>query len=180
MGFELRRVGTATSVALLCIGCQEVNVEPIQSGQALCQEYYEACINPLLTHPITVPGSNAVVTCAGEGCHNARSGAGGAFRLIAEAAAGTDDMTANYLAASSFTNLADPAMSKLLLEPLAGSSPTVGGHGGGDIFADPNDPHYRDIYFWISHPQAIATESCPSLDHYPDDPSRRCLADGPN
>lgn len=162
----------------LTAACNEVAVQAIEdSGQALCQEYYEICVNPILTEPLIVEGSNATVTCAGEGCHNIASGAGGAFKLIPTAEARSDDMTGNYIAAKSFANVADPAVSKLLLEPLAGSSPTVGGHGGGDIFADPNDSRYQEIYYWIANPQAIATESCPQLDRFPNDARRRCLAD---
>lgn len=164
--------------AVSTVACNEVEVQAVENvGQALCQEYYEACINPIFTEPLVVEGSNATVTCAGEGCHNIASGAGGAFKLIPNAEPRSDDMTGNYIAAKSFTNVADPALSKLLLEPLAGSSPTVGGHGGGDIFADPNDSRYQEIYYWISNPQAIATESCPQLDRFPNDAGRRCLAD---
>lgn len=158
--------------------CNEVSVQAVEgNGQALCQEYYEICVNPVFTQPLLIEGSNETVTCAGEGCHNIASGAGGAFKLYPAAEPRSDDMTANYIAAKSFTNIADPAMSKLLLEPLAGSSPTVGGHGGGDILADPNDSRYLEIYYWISNPQTIATESCPQLDRFPSDPTRRCLAD---
>lgn len=166
------------TAAALGVSCNEVSVQAVEgSGQALCQEYYEICVNPILTQPLIVEGSNATVTCAGEGCHNIASGAGGAFKLTRVAEPGSDAMTGNYIAAKSFTNVADPAVSKLLLEPLAGSSPTVGGHGGGDLFADPNDSRYQEIYYWISNPQGIATESCPQLDRFPTDASQRCLTD---
>lgn len=165
------------AAAALVTGCNEVSLQPVEGGQALCQEYYEACVNPILTQPLVLPGSTSTITCAGEGCHNIASGAGGAFKLYPNAEPGSDDMTGNYIAAKAFSNVADPPLSKLLLEPLAGSYPTVGGHGGGDVFADPNDNGYREIYFWISHPQTIATESCPQLDNFPNDPARRCLAD---
>lgn len=166
------------TAAALGVSCNEVSVQAVEgSGQALCQEYYEICVNPILTQPLLVEGSNATVTCAGEGCHNIASGAGGAFKLNRAAEPRSDAMTGNYVAAKAFTNVVDPAVSKLLLEPLAGSSPTVGGHGGGDLFADPNDSRYQEIYYWISNPQVIATESCPQLDRFPNDATRRCLTD---
>ena len=162
----------------LLAGCNEVDLEPAANTQQLCQEYYEACINPLLTQPHSIISRGVSVTCSSAGCHDNVAGSGGAFKIDSSAQAGTDAMTTNYHAARGFTNLSDPVNSKLLLEPLAGSDAISGTHGGGDIFADPNDSAYQEIYYWITHPRKIATEACPQLDHYPNDPSRRCLADG--
>lgn len=168
----------ACAAFIFSAGCNEVNVEPAANAQQLCQEYYEACINPLLTQPRTLISRDVSVTCSSAGCHDSVSGSGGAFKIDGSALAGTDAMTTNYRAAHGFINISDPVNSKLLLEPLAGSDAISGTHGGGDIFADPNDSAYQEIYYWITHPRTIPTESCPQLDHYPNDPSRRCLADG--
>lgn len=166
---------------LLCAGfiggCNEVELAPVSSGATLCQEYYEACVNPILTQPIVASASGNTITCAGEGCHNVENGAGGTFKLFARATGSSVEMTANFLSAKAFTNIGDPAMSKILLEPLAGAPSIVGSHSGGDIFADANDVNHRELYFWITNPQSSATESCPQLDHYPSDTTRRCLTD---
>lgn len=158
-------------------GCNDIAVEAAASGEQLCQEFFEACVAPILLSPIDVPSRGVSVTCAAEGCHDIASGSGGAFKLYRSAAPASDDMSANYLSARSFSNVSDPPLSRLLLEPLAGSDSVVGSHGGGDIFADPNDTRYQEIYYWITHPQTIASEACPALDHFPGDASKRCLDD---
>lgn len=156
-------------------GCKDIAIQAAPHGQQLCQEFFEACVAPLLLNPIDVPSRGIAVTCAAEGCHNINSGAGGAFKLYPTATPGSDEISANYLSARSFSNISDPATSRLLLEPLAGSDAIVGSHGGGDIFADPNDSRYQEIYYWLMHPQDIAGESCPALDHFPNDADIRCL-----
>lgn len=169
------------AVVFLCAaligGCNEVELAPATTGVTLCQEYFEACVNPILTQPIIASASGNTVTCAGEGCHNVENGAGGTFKLFPRATGNSVEMTANFLSAKAFTNIGDPAMSKILLEPLSGAQSIVGSHSGGDIFADANDVNYRELYYWITSPQSSATESCPQLDHYPSDATRRCLAD---
>lgn len=170
-------IGHSLLAAALLSGCNEVTVEPVTTGATVCQEYYEACVDSVLTAPFTASATGLTVTCAGEGCHNVDNGAGGTFKLFPRAAGGSLEMTANFISAKAFVNVGDPAMSKILLEPLAGSPSIVGSHSGGDIFADPNDHHYQELYYWISNPQASTTESCPQLDHFPNDASRRCLAD---
>jgi hypothetical protein len=161
-------------------GCKEVAIHEQQTQQTLCQDFFEACINPILTTEMFVPHRNTNITCAASGCHNVNTGSGGAFKLIRNARSGTLEITANFIAAKSFTNMTDPAISKLLLEPQAGTFSLVGSHGGGDIFADPSNQNYQEILFWISNPRGISAVSCPELDHFANDPDRRCLADGDN
>ena len=158
-------------------GCPEVSVTPVNPGQQLCQEFFEACVNPILVSPITVDQTGQQKTCAAPGCHHVDTGPGGALKLDPLARPGSDAIQANFISAKSFANISDPPLSKLLLKPLAGSLSFVDSHAGGDIFADPNDLNYQEILYWISHPQDLAEASCPQLDHFPDDPTRRCLAD---
>lgn len=169
---------SCVSVALVSAGCNDIAIDAAPTGEQLCQEFFEACVAPILLNPIDVPSRGVSVTCAAEGCHDIASGSGGAFKLYRSAVPASDDMSANYLSARSFSNVSDPPLSRLLLEPLAGSDSVVGSHGGGDIFADPNDTRYQEIYYWITHPQTIASEACPALDHFPSDATKRCLDDG--
>ena len=165
---------------LFCISlsaCKDVTVQEQTTGQTLCFDYYQACINPVLTKVIALP-TGAEATCSAEGCHNVEVGAGGAFKLNRRATLHSAEMMGNYISAKSFANLSDPASSKLLLEPLAGTFSIVGSHAGGDVFADPSDVHYREIYYWISNSVDASVLSCPSLDQFPNDPNRRCLLDG--
>lgn len=170
----------AIAVTFFCLGlnaCKEVTVQEETTGQSLCFEYYQACVNPVLTSAIALPNGTAV-TCSAEGCHNVDVGAGGAFKLNRRATLDSAEMMGNFISAKSFANLSDPASSKLLLEPLAGTFSIVGSHAGGDIFADPSNIHYRELYYWISHPVEAGALSCPTLDQFPNDPSQRCLING--
>lgn len=180
-GFRLASFKTAAfcSLALSVASCNEVDVQPVSNDVSVCQDYFEACINPILTQPLAGPGgAPGTFSCSSEGCHNVTTGAAGSFKIFPRANRGSDEIRANFLSAKSFVNISDPAQSKILLEPLAGVSSVVGGHGGGDIFLDPSDSRYQEIYLWISSPQESATEACPSLDWFPNDGSKRCNSDG--
>lgn len=113
-------------------------------------------INPIFDQNI------AGKTCSAAGCHQANNGTGGNFRVIQNADLISDDAermaaySINYTSASAFTNIPSPASSSLLLEPLTGTFPSVGGHGGGDIFIL-NDSNYSLIIQWISDPVATGT-----------------------
>lgn len=94
-------------------------------------------------------------TCADAGCHHAITGTGGSFRIWPGI---TDpdslEMRQNYLSAAAFIRLDLPEGSPLLLEPLAGSFPSVGEHAGGVQFEDTADADYLTIYLWASNPVA--------------------------
>lgn len=133
----------------------DVNNPGSQGGQKLSFAYFQRCINPIF---LTQIANN---TCAGSGCHDSINGTGGALRIVPNAqpvdvtnAANTPDviragdMYKNFYSAQGQVLLTSPQQSRLLTKPL------VQGvlHGGGQIFADVNDPNVRLIEYWITHP----------------------------
>jgi len=90
--------------------------------------------------------------CSDNGCHNVNGGAGGALKVFPSAQPGSTEMMANFFSASALANISNPANSKLLLEPLAGTSSLTGSHTGGDIFSNESDSNYQTILVWISNP----------------------------
>lgn len=91
-------------------------------------------------------------TCSSSGCHNASGGAGGALKLFPNAALDSAEMMSNFMSAKGLANITQPTNSKLLLEPLSGTSSLTGSHAGGDIFASTSDQHYQRILQWVSNP----------------------------
>lgn len=166
--FALNLVCFAALLACFSLtGCDSVSNSPANSAQTLRFEAsampapvgeinFIEHINPIFDQ--NIGGS----TCSAAGCHQVNNGTGGNFRVIANADSIIDDgermaaYSINYTSATAFANILDPASSPLLLEPLTGSFPSVGGHGGGDIFIL-NDPNYSLILQWISDPVATGT-----------------------
>ena len=140
------------AVCLLAIvsACNEVQNEPQAqtASQSLCISNFEACVNPIFDAALN--GGVGQITCSASGCHDQAAGSGGAFKIFANAQPGSSEMMANFFAAKSFSNLDDPAQSKLLLEPLQGVFSITGTHTGGDIFPDTADQCYQAIFDWIS------------------------------
>jgi len=148
-------------------GCDKVSNSPANPSQAL---RFEASASPTPAGEINfIDDINPIFdqniagkTCSSAGCHQVNNGTGGNFRVIPDADLIIDDdermaaYSINYTSASAFTNISSPASSSLLLEPLTGTFPSVGGHGGGDIFIL-NDLNYSLIIQWISDPVAIDT-----------------------
>lgn len=133
------------------------------SGQKLSFAYFQRCVNPILIAQLQINQGGVISTnsCAGAGCHDDRSGTGGAFRVrrsaapvdLATAASQTDavrqtDMYRNFVSSQGEVVFNDPLASRLLTKPL------VQGvlHGGGLIFPNTQDPNVRLIQFWISRP----------------------------
>lgn len=165
----LPALDAAVTVAALVAGCGGGspldNPPTIQnaagvSGQKLSFVYFQRCVDPVLSTPLTVTvnGNTTTNTCASGGCHDNTSGTGGALRLFGAAAAvdpATDaatlrssDMYKNYYSALGETVVGTPAQSRLLNKPL------VRGvlHGGGVIFQSADDPGARLISYWINRP----------------------------
>lgn len=118
------------------------------SGGTLCVEDYATCVNPIFDAVIN--GRTGQTTCASSGCHDVGAGSGGAFKIFPGAQPGSVEMMANFFSARAFSNLDNPAQSKLLLEPLQGVFSITGTHTGGDIFPSVDDACYQAIREWIS------------------------------
>lgn len=145
------RAAVFLGLVSMIAGCgAEVSGGAVSSGTTLCQNQFETCINPIFNRAF--PDSSGVnVTCASGGCHEVGAGFGGSFKIYPNAGAGSTEMLANYLVSKAFANLVSAPDSKLLLEPLAGSSSITGSHTGGDIFPNNSDACYAAIRNWISN-----------------------------
>ncbi len=134
----------------------------VVTGQSLSFAYFQRCINPIFLAQLPVQGGGAATnTCAGSGCHETRTGTGGALRLFPEAAlvdlgnpANTpaviraSDMYKNFYSAQAAVVIGSGTQSRLLAKPLL-----LGVlHGGGLIFLSANDPNAKLIQYWISRP----------------------------
>ena len=142
------------------------NPSPVQnppgaSGQRLSFAYFQRCINPIFIAQLTIPGSTSTNTCAGSGCHDNATGTGGAFRVAPTAQAvdvtdpantpdliRTSDMYKNFYSAQGEVVLGSAAQSRLVAKPLLLNVL----HGGGQVFANDQDPNVKLIQYWISHP----------------------------
>ena len=134
----------AGAIVVLSACGNEASPSPVTSGGTLDCPTFEASVNTIFD--LNIGGR----TCSASGCHSVFSSAGGAFKIYPNAAPNTVEMQANYLSAKGMANLNDPGLSKLLLEPLAGTQSIVGSHTGGDIFPSTSDPNYGVIFDWIS------------------------------
>lgn len=129
------------------------------SGAKLSFAYFQRCVEPVLQTPIAGPaGTNA---CASSGCHDSRTGTGGALRIVqaappvdlGDAALTTDairatDIYKNFYSAQGVSVPGSPEQSRLLDKPLL-----LGVlHGGGLIFANADDPDVQRLRYWISRP----------------------------
>ncbi|SHM52159.1 hypothetical protein [Rhizobacter sp. OV335] len=133
------------------------------TGQRLSYAYFQKCINPifLAALPITHNGTTIVNTCAGSGCHDTVAGTGGAFRIATGAtpldvtdpantpdAIRDTDMYKNFYSAQGEVVGGSTTQSRLLAKPLLINVL----HGGGQIFANDQDPNVKLIEYWITHP----------------------------
>jgi hypothetical protein len=180
-GARLRALASAVLGAALLASCggggdplsNPGNVSnPTETGGAsLAFPYFQKCIFPILTKPLTIVqnGVTSTNTCAGAGCHDSNTGTGGALRVIVAAAAISDsdvaaaatdsdtattiratDMYKNFYSAQGVTVFGSPIQSRLFDKPLVLNVL----HGGGRIFASEDDPNAKLISYWISHPVA--------------------------
>jgi len=132
-------------------------------GSHLSFAYFQRCINPIFLTPlpIQIGGVTSINTCAGSGCHDNTTGAGGALRVVPSATLidvtnlgntadviRASDMYKNFYSAQAAVVIGSPTQSRLLNKPL------VRGvlHGGGLIFLDMTDPNAQTFSYWISHP----------------------------
>ncbi|HET8708510.1 MAG TPA: hypothetical protein VFM46_19535 [Pseudomonadales bacterium] len=134
-------------------GCEKAGNKKADQALSLDCGVFATSVNPIFDTPINT--SKGVVTCSASGCHRLNDGAGGNFRITPNAQPGSAEMERNYISATAFVNTVDPASSPLIQEPLTGSYPTVGGHGGGDIINE-GDQYYNALYQWIANPTGNA------------------------
>ncbi len=133
------------------------------TGQKLSFIYFQKCIDPIFLAQlqINVNGVISTNTCAGSGCHDNVTGTGGAFRVVPQAlpvdladpantpaVVRTADIYKNFYSAQGEVVNGSPTQSRLLAKPQLLNVL----HGGGLIFASPQDPNVKLIEYWISHP----------------------------
>ncbi len=172
--------GAVTGVTLLLAGCGGGGANPLANppsvsnpavvaGKALSFAYFQRCINPIFLAQLSIQigGVTSVNTCAGSGCHDTRTGTGGALRVLPEApsinlsdAANTpdvirnSDMYKNFYSAQGAVVVGSVTQSRLLTKPLV-----LGVlHGGGLIFLNEEDPNAKLIKYWISHPAPVGQD----------------------
>ena len=139
--------GLVAITALSACGV-DVQNQQVVTGNTLCQNKFETCVNPIFNRNIRRSNLDTI-QCASGGCHEVGAGFGGSFKIYANATSPTE-LQANYIVALAFSNLNRSADSKLLLEPLAGTSSITGSHTGGDIFPSTTDQCYLAIQDWIN------------------------------
>jgi len=140
-----------------CGGAADIANPEGPSGQKLAFAYFQKCVQPLLTTPLTLPGGGTA-TCAAGGCHDNTNGTGGALRLIGSAAPvdlglsaeeiRASEMYRNFYSAQGVTVPSNPEGSRLLAKPLLLGML----HGGGQVLASQNDELALRIRYWITHP----------------------------
>ena len=161
-------------VALAIAGCGGSGSNPLDNpplvnnpaavgGQKLSYAYFQKCINPIFLAQLQINQGGVISTntCAGSGCHDDRTGTGGAFRVIqaGQTLDVTDpantpdliragDMYKNFYSAQGATVIGAPTQSRLLAKPRLLNVL----HGGGLVFENDQDPNVKLIQYWISHP----------------------------
>lgn len=130
-------------------------------GQKLSFVYFQQCINPILLAQLpALQGGGFTNSCAGAGCHDTSTGAGGALRVIpgaqpvdladpanTPAVIRNSDMYKNYYSAQGAVVVGAATQSRLLAKPLL-----LVQHGGGQIFASLSDTNAARIAYWINNP----------------------------
>jgi hypothetical protein len=139
------------------------------SGQRLSFAYFQRCIDPILNAQLVISnnGATSTNTCAGSGCHDSRTGTGGAFRVVPGAPAidladpantpdviRASDIYKNFYSAQGEVVIGSNAQSRLLIKPLLMGVL----HGGGRVFADESDPNAKRIAYWIGHPMPLGQD----------------------
>lgn len=129
------------AVALMLGGCGvQVSSSSNLNGTTLdCTDF----VNSVFTNVLIVPINGK--SC--KDCHYVGSTTGGGFKFFPVASSVNN--LPNYYAALGFTDLNNPANSRLLLKPLG--DPSVGGHSGGAIFTGTSDPYYRIVLTWMNN-----------------------------
>jgi hypothetical protein len=130
--------GHALCVVLLA-GCPTVDLGDTPEDVGLCnpaqgETYFEQMIWP------TYLNGAGNKQCTMGGCHDQNGQSALRFKT------NPIDYPGNYKASLIYLNCGSPQTSELLVKPLAGVEP----HGGGDIFADMNDPAVKVFLDWFN------------------------------
>lgn len=143
------------------------NTSDTQTARKLSFAFFQKCVNPIVTKPITIGGVVTANNCANSGCHDYANGTGNSFKVIAaaapvdlsnvpnlsdseKAAIRATDIYKNYYSAQGVVIVGAALRSLLLDKPLVLNAL----HGGGQILPDTNDENVKTIKFWIEHPVA--------------------------
>ena len=146
-------------VFILVIGvvaCDVVDIEEEKARDSVPDIAAFPGIMSILTTPINTPEGSK--TCSAANCHRRDEGSGGLLRIVENP--DPEELCTNYLSVIAFVNLNEPASSKFLLEPLAGTTSSTGTHSGGDIFTT-NSTEYQTILAWISNPVLLSNPKDP-------------------
>lgn len=162
---EWKRPVALLTVALTMLnGCDNVSTEDDPGSVAdLCQNIFELCISPILQNPLGGSGQS----CASAACHG--GGSGGGFILVSgpgfPPSLSPTDLAFNFNSAQSFVNPVNVSQSKLLAEPLVGDAgvPSIGPHGGGDIFNSTAATCYQELSQWARTPNGSCGVGCAVL-----------------
>jgi len=162
-GLSLASLAAAAALAACGGGSALDNSENVQNppgagGRKLSFEYFQRCVQPIYEKVITGAGGGSN-TCGSSGCHDTVAGTGGALRIVPRPAIVDSTTTAvdvihasemfrNFFSSQGVTVIGAPTASRLFQKPLILNIL----HGGGQIFADQNDPNAKIIAYWITHP----------------------------
>jgi hypothetical protein len=153
----------ASALLASCGGGTIENPVVTPSGGSLSFAYFERCVNPVFIAqlPVVTANGSGTNSCAGSGCHDTVSGAGGAFRVVPAAQpiditnpANTpdviraSDMYKNFYSAQGEVIIGNTTQSRIVAKPLLLNVL----HGGGLIFSSQADPNVKLMQYWISHP----------------------------
>jgi predicted CxxxxCH...CXXCH cytochrome family protein len=164
---KLRRrsltAATCAIMGLAACGGGTVSDPPLSGAQVLAFAYFQRCVNPIFQKPLQITLNGVAVTnqCSNPACHNNSTGAGGAFRIIPTLQtfdltnpANTPDVIRasdiykNFVSAQGETVVGAPTQSLLIRKPLLQGI----FHGGGQIFANDQDPNVKLMEYWIANP----------------------------
>lgn len=180
MSISIGRVAALSAsvlgVCALLVSCGGGTIDNpvVTSSGSLSFAYFEQCVNPIFIAklPVVTSGATGTNTCAGSGCHDTVTGAGGAFRVVpgAQPLDVTDpantpdvirasDMYKNFYSAQGEVIIGNTTQSRLVAKPLLLNVL----HGGGLIFASQADPNVRLMQYWISHPAPAGQDEFSSV-----------------
>jgi hypothetical protein len=137
----------ATAIIAVIAALEAVSVSgaSAQSKSTLDYEFFKSRVEPIFLKKRA--GHARCYVCHGEGSTNA-------FKLeklrAGEKLWSDEQSRRNFATVSTLVTPGDPAMSRLLMQPLA---PEAGGnvfHSGGRQFASKDDPDYKAIAQWVS------------------------------